>query len=221
MKRYPGVLVFFGQYYGRCLARNLREINQLRQTLPALKLRRMCAHTGLKSFEGEILDEEPLRWVIAQTKPNGHRIAEENLRRQGFVTFLPMIEETRRRGTRFVRQKAPVFPGYVFVAFEPGAMRWHAINATKGVTKLVALGPKPAEVPASVIAALRDRFDEGLDMPDADLAEGDAVRVGAGPFMDLAGEIESVEPNARIWILLDVLGRTTRVSLSSHDVRKS
>ncbi len=181
----------------------------------------MCAHTGLKTFEGDILDETPLVWVIAQTKPNGHRIADENLRRQGFVTFLPMIEQTRRRGTRFVRQNAPVFPGYVFVAFEPGAMRWHAINATKGVTKLVALGSQPAEVPASLIAALRNRFDEGLDNPGADLAEGDAVQVAAGPFMDLAGKIESVEPNARIWVLLDILGRTTRVSLSARDVRKS
>ena len=164
--------------------------------------------------------EDSTRWVIAQTKPNGHRLAEENLLRQGFVSFLPMVEETRRRGSRFVRRQAPMFPGYVFVGVEPGEVRWHAINATKGTTKLVTLGPRPAEVPASLIGALRERFDIGLDRSGSDLVAGDTVRVGVGPFTDLAGSIESVAPNERIWVLLDVLGRTTCVSLRASDVRK-
>ncbi len=168
------------------------------------------------------MDESTSTWVIAQTKPNSYRIAEKNLQRQGFVTFLPMIEETRRRGNQFVRKEAPVFPGYVFVALAPGnAGRWHAINSTRGVTKLVALGPRPAEAPVSLVEALRDRFGNGLALSDSGLAEGDVVRVEAGPFTDLVGRIESVDPDERIWVLLDVLGRRSRVSLAARDLRRS
>jgi len=83
------------------------------------------------------------------------------------------------------------------------------------------LGLQPAEVPASLVAALRDRFDLGLHKSDSQLAHGDEVRVRMGPFTDLAGTIESVGPNERIWVLLNGLGRTTRVSLHGTDVQKS
>ena len=35
-------------------------------------------------------------WYIVQFKPNSHKIAVRNLERQGFGTFLPMHEVTRR-----------------------------------------------------------------------------------------------------------------------------
>ena len=34
-------------------------------------------------------------WFLAQLKPNCANIANKNLKRQGFQTFLPMEEETR------------------------------------------------------------------------------------------------------------------------------
>ena len=53
---------------------------------------------------------DTLSWYIVQFKPNSHKIAVRNLQRQGFETFLPMHEVTRR--TAAVR-------GYMFVACDP------------------------------------------------------------------------------------------------------
>ena len=58
-------------------------------------------------------------WFLAQLKPNCANIADKNLKRQGFNTFLPMEEETRPRNGKYVTAMRPLFPGYIFVAFEP------------------------------------------------------------------------------------------------------
>ena len=42
-----------------------------------------------------------LSWYIVQFKPNSHKIAVRNLQRQGFETFLPMHEVTRRTVVKF------------------------------------------------------------------------------------------------------------------------
>ena len=57
-------------------------------------------------------------WFLAQLKPNCANIADKNLKRQGFQTFLPMEEETTQRNGKFVTAMRPLFPGYIFVAFD-------------------------------------------------------------------------------------------------------
>ena len=53
--------------------------------------------------------DEVVSWFLAQFKPNGHRIAERNLNRQGFRTFLPLQEETRRQRSKFTTTLRPFF----------------------------------------------------------------------------------------------------------------
>lgn len=56
------------------------------------------------------------RWYLIQFKPNNHRLAERNLHRQGFETFLPMQKITRKKASRFVGNLKPRFPRYMFVS---------------------------------------------------------------------------------------------------------
>ena len=79
-------------------------------------------------------------WFLAQIKPNCATIANRNLRRQGFETFLPMEEETRQRSGKFVTTKRPLFPGYIFVAFDANRGHLRSVNSTYGITKLVSFG---------------------------------------------------------------------------------
>ena len=58
-------------------------------------------------------------WYIVQFKPNSHKIAVRNLQRQGFKTFLPMHEMTRRTAVKFQTVIRPLFAGYMFAACYP------------------------------------------------------------------------------------------------------
>lgn len=163
---------------------------------------------------------EKFTWFLAQLKPNSARIARENLSRQGFETFLPLEEVTVRRRGQFAVTMRPIFPGYMFVSFDRERGFWRAINSTYGVIKLVSFGREPAPVPERLITELMLRCDStGKLLPPTTLEPGESVRVQSGPFANLVAEIEKIEPDRRVWLLLDILGRKTRVAVSADRVR--
>jgi transcriptional antiterminator RfaH len=90
-----------------------------------------------------------------------------------------------------------------------------------GVCKLVSFAEnRPALVPLGIISSLMRRCDpSGKLLPPRFLQSGEAVRVTNGPFADFIGTVEQIAPNQRIWVLLDILGKNTRVAIRSADLR--
>lgn len=158
-------------------------------------------------------------WFLAQIKPNSDRIAERHLTQQGFPIFLPRIEETRRAGQRFVNRQVPLFPGYVFVAFNRDRNGWRAVNATRGITRLVVFGDQPAVVPDGLVDGLRARCDTAGLLQAAEA--GDRVALTRGPFADFVGTVETITPDRRVWVLLDLLGGRTRVATDPDSLRQA
>ncbi|WP_296765332.1 transcription termination/antitermination protein NusG [Sediminimonas sp.] len=160
------------------------------------------------------------RWFLAQHKPNSHRVAKRNLERQGFSTFLPVQEETRRTRGRFVTHLRPLFPGYIFVAFDPAGGNWRAINSTVGITRLIGAGNAPRIVPGELVDQLKARCDaEGKLLESQALAPGDRVTLATGPFADYVATVESLAPDRRVWLLLDLMGQQTRVAMDVAELR--
>jgi transcriptional antiterminator RfaH len=162
------------------------------------------------------------RWFVAQLKPNGLALAERNLARQGIAHFSPWQIETRRRRGRLADVRRPLFPGYIFVRFAPEAGLWRAVNATRGLTRLVQTDPRrPTPLPDALVEGLLARCDaEGRLAAAPELAEGDRVRVIAGPFADLVGRIETLEEGERIRVMLDLMGREVRTRIGAEAVEK-
>ena len=157
---------------------------------------------------------------MAQLKPNCANVADKNLKRQGFRTFFPLVETTRKVQGRFVTSKRPVFPGYLFVSLDPERGLWRAINSTAGVTRLVEFGEGPASVPHDLVEQLMERCDAaGKLLSPQILKAGDRVEITSGPFASLVAEIEKIAPDRRIWVLMNVMGSKTRVSLGAEAVR--
>ncbi|MCC5982886.1 MAG: transcriptional activator RfaH [Rhodobacteraceae bacterium] len=155
-------------------------------------------------------------WFLAQFKPNSHAIAARNLARQRFRTFLPLHEETRRARGRFVTQLRPLFPGYIFVALDLAQGGWQKVNSTQGVTRLVSLGKTPNRVPDALVDQLMRRCDsDGKLLPSAAFSPGDKVVLTGGPFADFVATVESIAPERRVYVLLDLMGTATRVAVSA------
>ena len=96
------------------------------------------------------------KWYVVYTRPNQEQRAEVNLARQGYRTWLPVMERSRRRAKRFESGHAPLFPQYLFVELDIGREPWRAINGTFGVKRLLADGPRPRALPEEFVAALRE-----------------------------------------------------------------
>jgi len=159
-------------------------------------------------------------WFLAQLKPNCHRIAERNLVQQGFQCFLPMQEETKRAQGKFTTQMRPLFPGYLFVAFDKAYGGWRAVNSTYGITRLVSTGNNPVEVPLELVSQLMRRCDNtGKLLPPRLLRPGDQVMINKGPFVEFVATIESIAPDRRVWVLLEFMGQQTRVAVPAEQLR--
>lgn len=159
-------------------------------------------------------------WYLAQLKPNCSAIAERNLARQGFATFLPLERSTQRKGKQLIAVKRPYFAGYLFVRIDPSSAPWRAIHSTQGVARLISFGAQPTPVPPGIVSGLQQACGEdGCIETHAALAQGDHVRIAQGPFASFIGKVDSLAPDKRTWVLLDVMGKATRVSIPSGDLR--
>jgi len=160
------------------------------------------------------------KWFILQFKPNSHRLAERNLRRQGFESFLPLREITKHKSNRYVSDLRPLFPGYMFVAFNPTSGPWRQINNTIGVLKLVSFGGQPCPVPLDLISGLILRCDAGGKLlPPKRLNKGDAVQLLTGPFANYIAKVEIIDTDQRVWILMELMGRITRISVDANQLQ--
>lgn len=161
-----------------------------------------------------------ISWFLAQLKPNCANIADKNLKRQGFQTFLPIEEETRQRNGKFVTAMRPLFPGYIFVSFDVARGLWHTVNSTYGITRLVSFGKEPTAVPLGLVSQLMLRCDvNGKLLPPKLLKPGDQVTLTKGPFVNFVAEVEKIAPDLRVWLLMEIMGTKTRVAVGADQLR--
>lgn len=161
-------------------------------------------------------------WYLTQFKPNSDRVAERNLHRQGFETFLPREKVTRIKASRFVSDLEPLFPGYMFVRVNSDLAPWRAINSTMGVSRLVSFGGKPKPLPEELISGLMLRCDaSGTLAPPSNLSQGDRVQMTTGPFATFLATVEAIDPEQRIWVLVDFMGQKTRMQVTADKVKLS
>ena len=159
-------------------------------------------------------------WYIVQIKPNSHKIAVRNLERQGFKTFLPTHEVTRRTAIKFETVTRPLFAGYMFVACNPEKAPWRQINSTYGVSRMLSFAEGPKPMPAELIAGLRARCDSvGKVVPLENFEAGQSVQMHSGPFESFIAAVEQMASDARVWVLLDIMGKETRVQVDRQQIQ--
>jgi transcriptional antiterminator RfaH len=161
-------------------------------------------------------------WFILQFKSNSHHLAAKNLTRQGFETFLPLHDTTSRRLSRFINTSKPLFPGYMFIKFDRAEYAWHKINSTYGVSRLITFNSVLKSIPTIFVDHLMKRYDStGKLIPIQKLKKGDHVTVLKGPFANFIATVEKYESDQRIWILMDLMGRKTKIITPSDDLTLS
>ena len=152
-------------------------------------------------------------WYLLYSKPMQERVAVENLERQGYSTYLPLIRSRKRRQTRIVHVIEPMFPRYLFLHLDDLGQDWGPIRSTLGVSRLVRFGDDAAQVPDSLIELLRSREDEqGLQrIAPSEFDRGDRVRIAEGPFAGYEALFEARNGRERVTLLLELAGNIARV----------
>ena len=160
-------------------------------------------------------------WYLIYTKPRQENLARENLDRQGFVTYLPLAEQTRRRNGRYMKMIEPYFPRYLFIQLNTDTDNWAPIRSTLGVSQMVRFGGVPAVVPEDLINYLKENDDpNGIQqMIQQDMSPGDKIEIVNGPFAGYSGIYQQQKSAERVAVLLEIIGKNAELTLSIHDLQ--
>jgi Transcription termination factor nusG len=157
-----------------------------------------------------------LPWFCIQTVPGMAFQAETALAADGFPIYHPLhLHRVPGRAPRIV----PLFPNYLFTAFDPTDTDWPRICHTRWVRGLLGTPGHPAPVPAGVIEALQARTSDRrvVDDPLApeawrNIPVGASVSVVDGPLTGLRGICQLSAPE-RCSVLLSLFGREVVMDL--------
>jgi transcriptional antiterminator RfaH len=160
-------------------------------------------------------------WYLIHTKIRQERVALENLERQGFECFLPLIRaEKLRRGQLQVVQEA-LFPRYLFIRLGTGleSQSWSPIRSTIGVSRLVTFGQTPAKIDDTLVNELRAKGDS-TEVQLRYFEPGEQVVVTDGPFVGVEAFYQMADGEGRVMVLLNILSKTVKMAVSPASIRK-
>jgi transcription elongation factor/antiterminator RfaH len=158
-------------------------------------------------------------WYVFRSLARQESWAEANLKRQGFVYFLPKVLVTRRHARRYVTQREWLFPRYGFLLLDLAQDPWRRVNGTLGVERLVMGRDGPQRVPDGVIEAIQAVTDiDGLFVPDEGLIPGASVRVCQGPLAGTIGTLQSLDGRGRVDLLLNLMNGQVRTTVARESI---
>lgn len=112
---------------------------------------------------------------VVQTQAGEERAASENLKFQGFDTYLPMGEENGK--------VSALFAGYLFIHLDVTQGDWSKINRTPKVKKIISFGGLPRPLEDREYEAIR-RLEQGKNLVKlpSRFQPGDPVKISSGVF---------------------------------------
>lgn len=168
-----------------------------------------------------LLIQPGVRWYAIQTKGNKERDVAKRLMDLKLEVFLPWLRDRRRIGSKYQWVLVPLFPGYLFCRLDI-VVSGKAARYSPGVKDFLKFGNEITEISNDIIVALQERCPRGVAAIDpVSLAAGDCIRINEGPFAGLEAIFEKkMKGSERVAVLLEILGRQTRLVLPSETVTK-
>ena len=165
-------------------------------------------------------DKNEIIWVLIYTKARQEIIANENLQKQGFKTFLPLIAETNKNNT--FKSLVPVFPRYVFAQINLGLANWSSIKSSYGVNRIVMFGEKFTSIPDNIIDLIQGKLNiEGIykkNISRVDFQKGDSLTIKEGSFAGIDAIFLSNKSKDRVRLLLKLLNTTIISEINKSDI---
>lgn len=161
------------------------------------------------------------RWAVATCRSHSETWAKENLERQNFETYLPlMIQAGKPTATNPKPGPVvkPFLPGFIFVRLNPSVDRWRALFSTRGLKTVLMAGERPALIADAEVNKIRCREEGGfIKLLRADDApkrfeRGQSVKINDyGAFHGFDALFEEYVDKDRCLVLVNVFGRLTGV----------
>ncbi len=157
-----------------------------------------------------------MNWYAIHSKPRQEERALENLQRQGFEAWLPLLTVEKVLRSKLVQVVEPMFSRYLFIRLDTEQTNWSPIRSTLGVSKLVSFGNRPAVVADELIEALQQLPEQA---PQRLIQPGQQVKIVSGPLRGLEGIYQQADGELRAMVLIELLNKQHRIITDMQDLR--
>lgn len=163
-----------------------------------------------------------MHWYLVHTKPRNEQVALENLQRQGFECYLPLIRVEKARKDRVTIVQEPLFPRYLFIRLgsDTGAKSWAPIRSTLGVSRLVSFGTQPAKVQDALVDAIREVETSDTRGVTPLFSTGESVQITQTAFAGIEGVFQMLDGERRALVLIEMMSKPVVVAVPAAAVRR-
>jgi transcriptional antiterminator RfaH len=125
------------------------------------------------------------------------------------------------RGKRKV-EKEVLFPNYLFVHIDQDYTSALSVNYTRGVSRIISFGNKPATVSDRLISQLQDRVNLNEDTMITDLPEkGEHLTILDGSFRGLNAIFSQIDGDSRAIVLITILSQKVKTILPLRSLARN
>jgi len=176
------------------------------------------------------------KWFVLRVQSNREEEVRDNLKRaielekmqdRISAVLVPTQTVTEIRAGKRLQVERKLYPGYVIVEVEidehgrvPDAL-WYLIRGTSGVGDFIG-GEKPWPLRDDEVNRLLGQAEEKKEeapVLEIEFKEGDMVEIKEGPFHDMKGQVEEINPTSgRVKVVINVFNRPTPVELDYWQV---
>ncbi len=151
-----------------------------------------------------------MSWFVLHLRPRSEKKVAQACEANGLEYFLPLRAETKIYQRRKVTVKKPLFPGYIFVAFEP--QQRETLLRTNHVVRI--LTPASEQFLLFQLDQIRKALevDETLGTASA-ITKGRQVRIKGGPFMGVEGVVVVSDKPGVVRLNVEMIGQAVTVEV--------
>ena len=179
------------------------------------------------------------QWYAVQTLSNQEQKAKryldkfieiEEMEELVFEVLMPTEVVTEVKNGKKTTKTRKFYPGYIFVRMRlydnEGKLfqtPWYFIREAQGVINFVG-GDNPSPLKKTEIDRILNQVEdaEGKEKPKIEYEIGEIVKVNDGPFMNLDGKIEEIDPEkGKLKVSVSIFGRYTPVELEYWQIERA
>jgi transcriptional antiterminator RfaH len=159
------------------------------------------------------------KWHLIYTKPQQEKVALDNLIRQNYQCYLPLINKEKILRGKKILSKEPMFPRYLFIRLShDGQQNWSPIRSSIGVSHLVHFGGLAASLDDEMMDNLKQKIDKALVVKVFSIH--DKVEILTGPFKGMEAIFNTYKGEERAMLLLNFMAKNLTAIFDLRDFKK-
>ena len=167
---------------------------------------------------------ESPKWYLLYTNPRAEKKVNEELKKRGFETFLPLHKTLKQWSDRKKWVEEPMFKGYLFLYTELERNYFEIVH-TPGVVMFVNFEKRPAVVDIREIELVKlvlGEFSdiEALQSSELELIEGDEVEIVAGVLIGITGKLIQYKGKSKVMLACKSFDQSLILELPLTHIKK-